>query len=92
MIFELDQHTEHDFYSVTMLLDMPLNSDTASESQPPKSLLLLINGHTEYSLMDTQRCLTYHKNKTTSMQNEPASVTWQPTGSKDTWTKQKHVS
>ena len=42
--------------------------------------------------MDTQRCLTYRKNKTTSMQNEPASVTWQPTGSKGTWTKQKHVS
>jgi len=37
------------FYSVAMLLDMPLNSDTASESQPPKSLLLLFNGHTEMS-------------------------------------------
>jgi hypothetical protein len=55
MIFELDQHTEHDFYSVAMLLDMPLNPDTASESQPPKSLLLLLNGHTEMSYLSQKQ-------------------------------------
>lgn len=43
------------FYSVAMLLDMPLNSDTASESQPPKSLLLLFNGHTEMSYLSQKQ-------------------------------------
>lgn len=55
MIFELDQHTEHDFYSVAMLLDMPLNPDTASESQPTNSLLLLLNGHTEMSYLSQKQ-------------------------------------